>query len=346
MSNEEVTVVNNRAQQLFKLLVEEYIANGTPVPSKKLATLPGVAVSPATVRNVMGELESRGLVHSPHTSAGKIPTQQGLRFFVDSLLMVEPWDMGKVKKIEAELDRDLSPDELISNASSFLSDITQMTCLISTPKRDKIFLRHVEFLNLNDSRILVILVLNDREVQNRVIHSEKRFTDVELNQAANFINEEFSGLSLIEVRERVLSGIQEDKDLMSKLMQDALDIASSALDLPSNKSQDLVVSGESRLLDFTEDTDTVRALFEGISQKGKVLHLLDQCLQSSGVQLFIGEESGYEPLDEMSLVTKSYEVDGQVAGVLGVIGPKRMDYKDVIPMVDITASVLSAAIRY
>ena len=142
--------------------------------------------------------------------------------------MVEPWDMGKVKKIEAELDRDLSPDELISNASSFLSDITQMTCLISTPKRDKIFLRHVEFLNLNDSRILVILVLNDREVQNRVIHSEKSFTDIELNQAANFINEEFSGLSLIEVRERVLSGIQEDKDLMSKLMQDALDIASSA----------------------------------------------------------------------------------------------------------------------
>ena len=346
MAKEEVTIVNSRAQQLFKLLVEQYIANGTPVPSKTLARLPEVAVSPATVRNVMGELESRGLVHSPHTSAGKIPTQRGLRFFVDSLLMVEPWDVGRVKAVEAELDGDLSPKELISNASSFLSEITKMTCLISTPKRDKIFLRHVEFLNLGEARLLVILVLNDREVQNRVIHIEKDFSDVELNQAANFINQEFSGLSLIEVREKVVTGIQADKDLMSKLMQDALDIAASALDVPSKDGQDLVVSGESRLLDFTEDTDTVRALFEGISQKGKVLHLLDQCLQSSGVQLFIGEESGYEPLDDMSLVTKSYEVEGQVAGVLGVIGPKRMDYKDIIPMVDITASVLSAAIRY
>ena len=346
MSKEEVTVVNSRAQQLFKLLVEQYIANGTPVPSKTLARLPEVDVSPATVRNVMGELESGGLVHSPHTSAGKIPTQQGLRFFVDSLLMVEPWDVGRVKAIEAELDGDLSPKELISNASSFLSEITQMTCLISTPKRDKIYLRHVEFLNLGDTRILVILVLNDREVQNRVIHTDKNFSDVDLNQAANFINHEFSGLTLIEVREKVMSGIQADKDLMSRLMQDALDIAASALDMPSRDNQDLVVSGESRLLDFTEDTETVRALFEGISEKGKVLHLLDQCLQSSGVQLFIGEESGYEPLDEMSLVTKSYEVEGQVAGVLGVIGPKRMDYKGVIPMVDITASVLSTAIRY
>ncbi len=346
MSKEELTVVNSRAQQLFKLLVEQYIANGTPVPSKTLAGLPEVAVSPATVRNVMGELELRGLVHSPHTSAGKIPTQQGLRFFVDSLLMVEPWDVGRVKAVEAELDGDLSPKELISNASNFLSEITQMTCLISTPKRDKIYLRHVEFLNLSDSRILVILVLNDREVQNRVIHTDKSFSDIELNQAANFINQEFSGLSLIEVRGKVISGIQADKDLMSRLMQDALDIAATVLDVPSSDNQELVVSGESRLLDFTEDTDTVRALFEGISEKGKVLHLLDQCLQSSGVQLFIGEESGYEPLDEMSLVTKSYEVEGQVAGVLGVIGPKRMDYKDVIPMVDITASVLSAAIRY
>ena len=346
MMKEEMTVVNDRAQRLFKLLVEQYIAKGDPVPSKTLARLPEVTVSPATVRNVMGELESKGLVQSPHTSAGKVPTQQGLRFFVDSLLMVDPWDISRVREVEAELDRDLSPNQLISNASSFLSEITQMTCLISTPKRDKLFLRHVEFLTLSDSRILVILVLNDREVQNRVIHTDKTFTDIELNQAANFINREFAGRSLIEVRETILSGIQADKDLMSKLMQDALDIASSALEAPDKGDQDLVVSGEGRLLDFTEDTGAVRALFDGISEKGKVLHLLDRCLESSGVQLFIGEESGYQPLDEMSLVTKSYEVDGQLAGVLGVIGPKRMDYKGVIPLVDITASVLSAAMKY
>jgi heat-inducible transcriptional repressor len=336
-----------RAKQLLKLLVEHYIAEGTPVASKALATLPGVEVSSATVRNVMSDLESMGLVRSPHTSAGKIPTQQGLRFFVDTLLSVEPWNEDRVREVEAELDPNLSPSELINTASELLSQFTQMTCLITTPRRNQSHLRQLEFLRLDDDRVLVILVLNDRDVQNRVIHLDQSFSDQELAQAANLLNQEFGGRPLEEMREAVFSSMRADRERMDEVLHSALTMAESALPAQRQvtEDQELVVSGERRLLDFTADTDIARALFDAISRKGRVLHLLDQCLQSSGVQLYIGQESGYRPLGDMSLVTSSYEVNGQLAGVLGVIGPTRMDYKDVIPVVDVTARVLSAAMR-
>ena len=336
-----------RAKQLLKLLVEHYIAEGTPVASKALATLPGVAVSSATVRNVMSDLESMGLVRSPHTSAGKIPTQQGLRFFVDTLLSVEPWNEDRVREVEAELDPNLSPSELISTASELLSQFTQMTCLITTPRRNQSHLRQLEFLRLDDQRVLVILVLNDRDVQNRVIHLDQSFSDQELSQAANLLNQEFGGRPLEDMREAVFSSMRADRERMDAALHSALTMAESALPAQraATEDQELVVSGERRLLDFTADTDIARALFDAISRKGRVLHLLDQCLQSSGVQLYIGQESGYRPLGDMSLVTSSYEVNGRLAGVLGVIGPTRMDYKDVIPVVDVTARVLSAAMR-
>jgi heat-inducible transcriptional repressor len=221
MSLDSHQQVDERAQQLFKLLVEQYIADGHPVASKSLATMPGVEVSSATVRNVMGELEARGLVSSPHTSAGKIPTQLGLRFFVDSLLSVEPWDAVREREIEFELNRDLAPSELITVASDLLSHITQMTCLITTPRRNQVILRHVEFLQLDEDRVLVILVLNDREVQNRVIHTDRAFTHIELTQSANFLNHEFGGRSLLEIRRQIFDGMQADKDRMDELMQSA-----------------------------------------------------------------------------------------------------------------------------
>ena len=338
--------VDQRARHLFKLLVEHYIAEGTPVASKALATRPGVGVSSATVRNIMGDLEHLGLVKSPHTSAGKIPTNQGYRFFVDTLLSLEPLELARIRELEAELNPDLAPTELVASASEIMSEVTQMTCMITTPIRNQIVLRQVEFVPLEGNRVLVILVLNDREVQNRVIHLEREYTDVELNQAANFINREFGGRGLLEIRNAVLESMQADKDRMVTLMQTALDVASAAFQEPSEEGQELVVHGESRLLDFSEDTGTVKTLLDAVSRKGRVLHLLDRCLESSGVQLFIGEESGYQPLGEMSLVTSPYEVNGEVAGVLGVIGPTRMDYKDVIPVVDITARLLSAAMRH
>ena len=340
--------VDLRAQQLFKLLVEHYIADGTPVASKALAMLPEVQVSSATVRNVMGDLEALGLVCSPHTSAGKIPTQLGLRFFVDSLLSVEPWQDARIKEIEAELNPDMSSSELVSAASNVLSQFTQMTCLITTPRRNQVSLRQIEFLRLDELRILVILVLSDREVQNRVIHLDKPFSDNELTQASLLLNREFGGKPLMQVRQSVVESMQDDKDRMDQLMQRALDMAAKAFESKEveGDGQELLVSGERRLLDFMPDTDKVKSLFEAISKKGIVLHLLDQCIESSGVQLFIGKESGYRPLGDMSLVTSSYKVNGELAGVLGVIGPTRMDYKDVIPVVDVTARVLSAAMRY
>ena len=338
--------VGERAQSLFKLLVEQYIADGNPVASKALATLPEVGVSSATVRNIMGDLESLGLVKSPHTSAGKVPTTQGYRFFVDSLLHYEPWSDDRIRELESELNPDLSPADLVASASDIMSHITQMTCLITTPLRNQVNLRHIEFVRLDTDRILVILVLNDREVQNRVVHTDKEYSDVDLTQAANFINRQFGGRSLLEIRQSIIESMQADKDKMDDLMQAALDVASAVFTQPDEQDeQELVVRGESRLLDFSDDTDTVKVLFDAVSKKGRVLHLLDRCLESSGVQLFIGEESGYQPLGDMSLVTSSYEVSGEVAGVLGVIGPTRMDYKDVIPVVDVTARLLSAAMR-
>ena len=337
--------VDHRAQQLLKLLVEHYISDGTPVASKALAMLPQVQVSSATVRNVMGDLEAMGLVSSPHTSAGKVPTQLGLRFFVDTLLSVEPWQEDRVEQIENELNPNMSPSELLATASKMLSQFTQMMCLITTPRKNQVNLRQLEFMRLDEHRILVILVLDDREVQNRVIYVEEPFSDNELSQAAALINREFGGRPLMEVRHSVIGSMREDKEQMDALMQRALDVAAQAMPGSDGDGQELLVSGERRLLDFSADTSVVKSLFEAISKKGRVLTLLDQCLESTGVQLFIGKESGYRPLGDMSLVTSSYQVNGELAGVLGVIGPTRMDYKDVIPVVDVTAKVLSAAMR-
>ena len=340
--------VDPRAQLLFKMLVEEYLAQGVPVASKRLASLPTVGVSSATVRNIMADLEAQGLVQSPHTSAGKIPTNRGLRFFVDTLLSLDPLETRQLEQLEQQLNPDLSPQELVNSASSLLSHLTQMTCVITLPRRDHVALRQVEFLSLSGDRVLVILVLNDREVENRVIHTGREYSEVELTQAANFINREFGGSSLISIRRALLASMQADKDRMDNLMQTTLDVASQVFVEPETDEDDspqVVVSGENRLLDMSADTDTVRTLFDAFSHKGNILHLLDRCLETHGIQLFIGEESGYELFEEVSVVTAPYEVQGQLAGVLGVVGPTRMAYQEVIPVVDVTAKLLGAAIN-
>ena len=337
---------DDRAEQLFKLLVECYIDDGRPVASRALAQKPTVHVSAATVRNIMARLEGRGLVKSPHTSAGKIPTSQGLRFFVDSLLSVEPLDEAGVHSLESQLNSDMAPSKLVESASKLLALVTEMTGVVTLPRRDAQALRHVEFLNLDGDRVLVILVYNDREVQNRVIHVEKRYDDNDLLQASNYLNREFGGLSLEEIRQELLGSMQRDKDRMDRLLQAALDLASQAFEPEESEERSFVVSGESKLLDMSEDTETVRSLFEAFSRKGSILHLLDQSLNTQGIQLYIGEESGYRVLDELSLVTSSYTVNGRIAGVLGVVGPTRMAYQRVIPVVDMTARMLGNALRH
>ena len=338
--------VDDRAEQLFKLLVECYIDDGRPVASKALAERPSVRVSAATVRNIMARLENRGLVKSPHTSAGKIPTSQGLRFFVDSLLSVEPLDEVGIQSLESRLNSDMPPSKLVESASRLLALITEMTGIVTLPRREGRALRHVEFLNLEGDRVLVILVYNDREVQNRVIHLEREYDDNELLQASNYLNREFGGLSLVEIRQELIDSMQRDKDRMNRLMQATLDLASQAFEPDETEERSFVVSGESKFLDLSEDTETVRSLFETFSRKGSILHLLDQSLNSQGIQLYIGEESGYRILDELSLVTSSYAVNGQIAGVLGVVGPTRMAYQRIIPVVDMTARMLGKALQH
>jgi len=338
--------VSDRAQQLFKLMVERYLVDGSPVASKHLASSPGVQVSSATVRNIMADLEALGLVHSPHTSAGKVPTVTGLRFFVDSLISVQPLDVSRIESMRGSLSPDMSPAQLVASASKMLSQVTRLAGVVTLPRFEVVELRQVEFLPLSGDRVLVILVLNEREVQNRVIHTNRVYSENELNQAARFINQNYAGKSLDDVRSNLVASMETDKERMTGILQTAVDVASKALTPEEEEPADYLVAGESNLIDVQPDADAMQKMFEAFSEKGRILHLLDRCLKSDGIQLFIGEESGYKMLDDMSLVTAPYEVGGQVAGVLGIIGPTRMAYQDVIPVVDVTARLLGAAIDY
>ena len=335
--------VDERAQQLLKALVERYLVDGAPVASRTLASRAEVAVSSATVRNVMADLEDRGLVASPHTSAGKVPTHRGLRFFVDSLISVQPLDRRGVGRIRGGLDPNMQPNELALTASKLLSQVTHMAGVVTMPRAGQPSLRQVEFLPLSGQRVLVILVVNDREVQNRVIHTERAYHEAELTQAANYINREFAGAQLDAIRKGVLNSMRDDKARLDAVMQAALDVAAKAFAQTAENDADYVVSGEANLVESLSSIEEVRELFDAFARKGAILHLLDQCLDTPGIQLFIGEESGYQPLGDYSLVTARYEANGAVAGVLGVIGPTRMAYDKVIPAVDVTARLLGMA---
>lgn len=334
-----------RARQLLKVLVETYIREGVPVPSRRLATTAGVSVSPATVRNIMAELEAQGLVRSPHTSAGKVPTQRGFRLFVDSLLTVQPLDERAVSLLRHELNPDLPAKSLIESASRLLSHVTHMAGLVTLPRLELPSLRHVEFLPLAGNRVLVILVSNEKDVQNRVVRTDREFSESELVQASNYINREFVGRSLGEVRAALLAAMSSERDRISSMMQAVLAMAEAFA--PETDSADFVLAGETNLIDLASDSsmDTVRALFESFARKRDLLHLLDRVLSSPGVQLFIGAESGNEVFGDVSLVTSAYAIDGRVAGVLGVIGPTRMAYQQIIPLVDMTARLLGAALE-
>lgn len=336
--------VSEKAQHLLKMLVERYIVEGQPVGSKTLAEQSEMQVSAATVRNVMSDLEEKGYVTSPHTSAGRIPTARGYRLFVDSLIRVEPLGGYDLHNLRRKLDPDMSAQELVESASGMLSEVTHMAGVVTIPKRDQVFLRHVEFLPLNDNRVLVIMVLDDHEVQNRIIYTRQEYTEAQLKEASNFINQSFMGQTLGSIRTRLISSMQTDRESMNSLMQTTLEVAEKAFE--HEETPDYVLAGQENLLDLyqTEALADLRELFKAFSLKGDILHLLDRCMESEGVQLFIGNESGYELLDDCSVVTSPYRLHGELVGVLGVIGPTRMAYERVIPIVDATARILSAAL--
>ncbi len=339
-------VLNERSLQLLKTLVERYISDGQPVGSRALSKDSDLNLSPATIRNVMADLEDLGLVQSPHTSAGRVPTVSGYRLFVDTLLTVKPLESKDLTRLHQGLSVSEDSNDMIGVASRLLSELTQMAGVVTLPKRELVCLRHIEFLSLSHTRVLVIFVTNEQEVHNKIIHTSKIFSPAELQQAANYLNSIYSGRSLDTVRKAVLKELQEDQERMNQGMLDAVKMAQLTFD-QDNEKDDYVLTGETNLMGFSElsDMDRLRNLFEAFSQKQGVIHLLDQCMKAEGVQIFIGEESGYRAFDHCSLVTSSYSVSDEVVGVLGVIGPTRMAYEKIIPFVDVTAKLLGAALN-
>ena len=342
--------LNERSLHLLKALVARYIREGIPVGSKTLAQDASVSLSSASIRNVMAELEEAGFIRSPHTSAGRVPTDLGYRLFVDSVMTtsatVTSQDTGVIDNVRSQLSLDKSPTELVESASNILSNITHQAGLVLLPRNESLSFRQVEFLPLSSQRVLVILVLDEHEVQNRVIHTDRDYTEAELQQAASFVNQHYSGRDVQEVRSALLASMQEDKSVIDQLMQAAIDFASKALEGVEQQGSDYVVAGQANLLDGSpEDVYRLRELFDAFQQKKDILHLMERCAQSDGVQIFIGEESGYEVLDDFSLITAPYQSPGHPIGVLGVIGPTRMAYERVVPIVDITARLLSIALK-
>lgn len=339
-------VLNERSLQLLKTLVERYINDGQPVGSRALSKDSDLNLSPATIRNVMADLEDLGLVHSPHTSAGRVPTVSGYRLFVDSLLTVKPLESKDLNRLHQGLSVSEDTSDVIGVASRLLSELTHMAGVVTLPKRELVCLRHIEFLSLSHTRVLVIFVTNEQEVHNKIIHTSKVFSPAELQQAANYLNSIYSGRSLDSVRKDLLKELQDDQERVSQGMLDAVKMAQLAFD-QDNKKDDYVLTGETNLMGFSElsDMERLKNLFEAFSQKQGVIHLLDQCMKADGVQIFIGEESGYRAFDHCSLVTSAYSVSDEVVGVLGVIGPTRMAYEKIIPYVDVTAKLLGAALN-
>jgi heat-inducible transcriptional repressor len=335
-------MLDARAQHLLKTLIERYVAEGQPVGSRSLSKHSGLELSPATIRNVMADLEEMGLIASPHTSAGRMPTPRGYRFFVDTLMVVKPLEQREIHRLEGELEGD-RPQQIVNAAASVLSQLTHFAGVVMTPRRREAAFRHLEFLRLSDRRVLLIVVTPEGDVQNRILHTDHSYTSTQLIEATNFFNHNFAGHSFHAIRDRLAAELSALRDDIADLMKFAVEVGEGGL----QEGDTLVVTGERNLLnthDLSSNMDRLRQLFDLFEQKTSLLHLLDESQKAQGVQIYIGGESGLVPLDECSVVTAPYEVGGQVIGTLGVIGPTRMAYERVIPIVDVTAKLLSNAL--
>ncbi|MDT7518168.1 heat-inducible transcriptional repressor HrcA [Rhodoferax sp. TBRC 17660] len=332
-------MLDERSKMLMKALVERYIADGQPVGSRTLSKESGLDLSPATIRNVMSDLEDLGLIVSPHTSAGRIPTARGYRLFVDTMLTVQQGHMAT---------HSLAPDQpqkVISNAANLLSNLSQFVGVVIAPRRTSAF-RHIEFLRLSERRLLVIIVAPDGDVQNRVIFTEVDYTQSQLAEAANFLNSSYMGLEIEQVRQRLQGEVESLRGEIATLMQAAVNASSEVI---SETQDEVVISGERNLLsvsDFSSDMGHLRRAFELFEQKAQLMRLLDVTGQAEGVRIFIGGESQVVPFEDLSIVSSPYEVDGKVVGTLGVIGPTRMAYDRMIQIVDITSKLVSNALSH
>ncbi|WP_137893290.1 heat-inducible transcriptional repressor HrcA [Ramlibacter sp. 2FC] len=332
-------MLDDRARLLLKALVERYIAEGQPVGSRTLSRASGLELSPATIRNVMSDLEALGLIASPHTSAGRIPTARGYRLFVDTMLTAQREELAAPSLAPDQ------PQKVIANAASLLSNLSQFVGVVMAPRRSSVF-RHIEFLRLSERRLLVIIVSPEGDVQNRVLFTEADYSQSQLVEAANYLNAHYAGMAIEQVRGKLQQEVDTLRGEIATLMQAAVQASSEAL----NQAQgEVVISGERNLLavsDFSSDMSQLRRAFDLFEQKAQLMRLLDVSAQADGVRIYIGGESQVVPVEELSVVSASYEVDGQVVGTLGVIGPTRMPYDRMIQIVDITSRLLSNALSH
>ena len=352
MADSPEDVLSERARLLLRVLVESYIREGQPVGSRSLTRDSGLSLSSATVRNVMADLEEYGFVTSPHTSAGRVPTDKGYRFFVDTLLRRRQRGTGDNvmdelrRRLEEEEDRD--PKALVAVASQVLSSLTHLAGVVTIPRQPHQSLSQIEFLPLSDNRVLVVMVVNSRDVQNRIVQLDRHYSAEELRRAATFLNQQFAGKELSQVRSDIVAELAQTGATLNQLMLDAIRVAQQVVGAPGQHgAPEYVIAGETNLMEFAElsNVEKLRRLFDAFTSKRDILHLLDQSLHAEGVQIFIGQESGYQILDDCSLVTAPYMLDNETVGVLGVIGPTRMAYDRIIPIVDVTARQLGSALN-
>lgn len=330
-------MLDDRAKLLLKALVERYIADGQPVGSRTLSKASGLELSPATIRNVMSDLEELGLIASPHTSAGRVPTNRGYRLFVDTMLTVQKGELPTQRLAPDQ------PQKVIANAANLLSSLSHYVGVVMAPKRASVF-RHIEFLRLSEKRVLLIIVSPEGDVQNRVIFTEADYSQSQLIEASNYLNAHYAGMAIEQVRMRVKQELVNLQSEIASLMQAAVQMSSEAL---SEDEGDVVIAGERNLLsvsDFSSDMGNLRQAFDLFEQKTQLMRLLDVSSQADGVRIFIGGESQFVPMQELSVVSAPYEVDGHVVGTLGVIGPTRMPYERMIQIVDITSKMVSNAL--
>ena len=333
-------MLDERAKLLLKALIERYIADGQPVGSRTLSRASGLELSPATIRNVMADLEEMGLIISPHTSAGRVPTARGYRLFVDTMLTVDRSDLVTPGLMPEQ------PQKVIANAANLLSNLSQFVGVVMVPRRSSVF-KHIEFVRLSERRFLVIIVSPEGDVQNRVIFTDVDYESSQLIEASNFLNHHYAGLTMEEVRSRLQTEVEQLRGQVASLMQAAVNVGTEVMS--NHDREDVVIAGERNLLsvsDFSSDMGNLRRAFDLFEQKTQILRLLDISSQAEGVRIYIGGESQVVPFEELSIVSSPYEVDGKVVGTLGVIGPTRMPYDRMIQIVDITSKLVSNALSY
>ena len=340
-------MLSDRSQLLFKNLMGLYLNDGKPVGSTTLAKLPDIGLSSATVRNVMADLEKMGLIHSPHTSAGRVPTDVGYRLFIDSMLTYQPLSQQNEATIRHELSTGLNQDALMASASKVLSGITGMTSLVLMPNKEQEVLKHIDFISLSANRVLVVLVFNDQDVQNRIIELEQPISSDELQKTANFLNEQCVGKNLAEAKQFLMGRMDSIRSTTNDFMSSIVEATDHVLEEQLEQKMPFLVSGQTNLLNYQElaSSDKLKALFNAFEQHSEMLSLLDKSMQAQGVQVFVGQECGSAIYQDCSIVTTPYEVEGEVLGVLGVVGPSRMDYQKVVPRVDMTAKILGSLLK-